>query len=57
MRQGEAPVAGGMYYGVWVGLWEKDGRELGGEKVEKVSLSVATPTLLIWLLVGGLEGT
>lgn len=35
VRQGEIPFAGGMYYEVWVGLWEKG--EVAGVKVEKVS--------------------
>jgi len=46
MRQGEIPFAGGMYYEVWVGQWKKGAGEGGGEKVEKVSLSITTPTLL-----------
>ena len=48
VRQGEIPFAGGMYYEVWVGQWKKGAEEVDGEKVEKVSLSLATPTLLIY---------
>lgn len=51
---GGIPFSGGGYYEVWVGGWEKGGREksnggVGGEKadVEKVSLSLITPILLI----------
>jgi len=40
VRQGEIPFAGGMYYEVWVGQWKKGTDEVGGEKVEKVSLSL-----------------
>jgi len=57
---GDIAFAGGMYCEVWVGRWEKGGREgIGEEKVdvEKVSLSLTTPILLIWLVIGGLEST
>jgi len=47
VRQGEIPFAGGIYYEVWVGQWKKGVGEVGGEKTEKVSPTVATPTLLI----------
>ena len=47
VRQGEIPFAGGMYYEVWVGQWKKGAEEVGGEKLEKVSLSLTTPTLMI----------
>ena len=49
VRQGEIPFAGGMYYEVWTGVWEKRSGELGGEKPEKVSPGLTTPTLLMTL--------
>lgn len=48
-RNGELAFARGTYCDVWVGLWDKGGREeVGSEKVdpEKVSLSFTTSTLL-----------
>lgn len=45
-RQGGIPFAGGTYYEVWEGLWKKGGGEVGGGKVEKVSVNLSTPILL-----------
>jgi hypothetical protein len=52
-RQEEIAFGGGMYFEVWVGRWEKGGgEEVGGKKV---SLSLTTLILLMWLFAGGLE--
>jgi len=58
-REGELAFGGGTHCEVWVGLWEKGGKESGREKVdpEKVSLGLTTSALLTMPFVGGFEGT
>ena len=43
---GDIPFSEGMHYEIWTGQWRKGPREVGGERVEKVGLSLTTPTLL-----------
>ena len=47
VRLGSVPFYGGVHYEVWTGQWKKGAGEVGGERVEKVSLSLTTPILLI----------
>jgi len=58
-REGELPFGGGTHCEVWVGLWDKGGKQSGREKVdpEKVSLGFTTSALLTTPFAGGLEGT
>ena len=47
VKLGEIPFFGGTCYELWTGQWRKGAGEVGGERVEKVSLSPTTPILLI----------
>jgi len=47
VRLGGIPFAGGTYYEIWAGQWKKGAGEVGGGRVEKVSLGLTTPILPI----------
>ena len=47
VRLGGIPFANGTDYELWTGQWKKGAGEVGGGRVEKVSLSLTTPIILI----------